>query len=802
MTPAIMPVGGDLSGTMSTYGQTMPYDARLASLGSQMLTSPGFIDSVAMEVWRYLPETEQKKRMDAKQAALFYTPMLLQERYQFEQRHVGQFQALNEYHWQNMEYTLMSRQWSEEEKQVFADQGLLHYVNNTMRRYALTALGEKIGQRTDWRARARRAEHDGYADAANIAMRWAADRNNWKMQEQYCYRDGMVGSRGVAGVRRDYRNPYGNIILERYRPQEFMWDIMTARDPRLKGTKYLERIYFRSRADLMVEFPEWAEEIRAYSTPGMYTQHIQNLQVLIQAKTDPTIGSDMPAQIFEPTAYAGWADSLLCTEFYRRHPVLKYRVVDGYRRKVVDFETAEQATEWGRITYNYYLNFFQANGIPILEPAISPVQPVYVDAVERIMWAGMIPLRIEPFGQDEFPYHFFIPEWIDNNVTSFFGHGKDHQRIINRMFTRMDQAAGGVKGKTVINKWALQSEYSDEELDAILASDTAPLKVNIPPGMSMDEVIKITGIPSIGELPSMLMKVAFEGQEQMYGGLNAIGDQQSSAESGVAVRSRQTASALALIPYMEEFASFKRGIGKHLLQNIQQLDPTTLMSIMDETPRAGQANASKAKMLLAFGEQSIGEIDMDLDVIEVQASPSDRDRRASTMKELFGQIPALVPYALNLYLKDVDVDEDEREIIVSGMQSDMDMKNQLAMQQQAHTQAMETQEMELRRVDKMIKLEELKIKSAPPPQWTVNVKAEDTPELQASLANRIGMDADPLGVAQAKAAEAYIKQAALDLQQQSYYKNMPEWARTSVKAPGGPETPKDASNRSTRNESS
>lgn len=794
-------VPGSVSADGQMYGQTMPYDKRLNLLGSQIQNTPGFTDSVAMEVWRYMSEAEQSRRMDAKQAALYWTPMLLQEIYQFEIRHVGQFAALNEDYWQTMEMTMMSRQWSEEEEAVFAEQNLVSYKNNTMRRYALTALGEKMGSRTDWRARARRPDDDPYAEAANIAMNWAARRNQWKMQEQYVYRDGMVGGRGVAGVRRDPRDPFGNIKLERYRPQEFMWDIMTARDPRLKGTKYLWRGYYQSRADLIVEFPEWAEEIRSYSTPGMYATHMQLLDVLIKVKTPSPLGSDVPSTVFQPAAYAGWYDSLLVREFYRRHPVVKYRVVDGYRRKIVDFDSKDQAEAWGRATYNYWQAIFQANGIPILEPAVTQPKPVYVEAIERVVMAGNIILRVEPFGQDEFPYHHFMPEWIDGNITSFFGHGRDHQRIINRMFTRMDQAAGGVKGKVIVNTWALANEYDDSELDAILASDTAPLKVKVPPGMSLDDVFKITGQPSIGELPGMLLDIAFKGQSQMYGGLNSVGEEQSAQESGRAVLARQSAASVAMIPYQEEFSVFKEMVGKHLLENVQQLDPVILTAIIDDGPQSEKG--TYAREIIAYGQQSLSEIDLELELTEIKASPSERDRRSSQMAFIFGQNPELLPIGLPLILKDLDIDDDIRKEMVATMQEDQAMKQQMEANQQAHQQDMERREMDLKHMDRWIRMQEMEIKRAPPPTIAATVKLEDTPELQATLANRLGMEADALGVAQAKAGAAIMRLEEEALQRQQYYRDTPKWAQPKAAAPAAqppskPRTPKSALARGNR----
>jgi hypothetical protein len=789
-TPMIRPIG-----TMQSTTQTP--DRNMVLLGQEIMDTPGFAQSVAMEIWSYLPEDEQRLRRDARAYAEEMTGKILTEVWYFEQRHVPIFTAINEYHNQNVDFALLSRQWTDDERQVFADQGLLPYINNTMRSFALHALGEKMGQRTEWKARAKRPEHDAYATAANIGMNWAARVSKWKMSEQYVYRDAMVGCRGVAGVRRDPKNPMGGILLERYRPQEFMWDVATARDPRLTGTKYMERVYLDTRTNMMCEFPEWANEIMTHTAPGMWGLHFSTLQAMIQPKIDAPTGSGGFATVFQPLSTNVWRDQILRREFFRRHPLKKYRVVDGYRKKIIDFYTADQATAWMRATREYWKNILAANGMDGVEPMVSDVQPVFVDVIERVMLAGNIVLRVEEFGQDMFPYHFFVPEWIDGSITSFFGHGKDHQRIINRMYTRIDQAAGGVKGKAIVNRWALQQEYTQQELDANLASDTAPLYVNIPPGMSMDEVIKITGTPSIGELPTMLLRMSMEGQQQMFGGLNAIGQEQSSQESGRAVMARQSAASVAMIPYEEEFACFKEDVGKALIQQVQSLDHVTLSAIIDQAPN--DPDAITARDILLFGDQSLREIDLDIEITQVAASPSTRDRRLQQTSFVMAQSPELAKYLLPSFMEDADMDEDVRRKVMEAMQADQQQEQQAAQQEFQHKQWLETQELDLKHMDRILRMKELSIKETPPPTLAASMKIAPSPAIEATVFNRLGMPADPLGMMQDKAMMALFEQQVRNMVQDEFNKRVPVWEKQSGRSTSnGVSSPQDANARANK----
>lgn len=792
---AMMPSQLRQVSAMPTTG--MSTDSRMMMLGQEIMDTPGFAESVAMEIWSYLPEEEQQRRQNARAYAEEMTSKILTEVWYFEQRHIPIFSALNAYHDQNIDFALLSRQWSDEEKAVFESQGLIDYVNPTLRRFAITALGEKMGRKTEWRPRARRPEHDAYATAAGVGMRWAAMRNKWSLQKAYVYRDGMAGSRGVAGCRLDPKNPFGGIVLERYRPHEFMWDVTTARDPRLKGTKYLERIYLDTRTSLMVEFPEWAEEIKNHTTPGMWGMHFATLEAIIKPRIDAPLGSNAPATVFQPLGSQMWQDSILRREFFRRHPVRKFRVVDGYRKKIVDFYSYDQAYAWAQATYQYWKNLMVSVGMDT-EPAISDVQAVYVDVIDRVTLAGNIVLRVEQFGEEEFPYHFFIPEWIDGSITSFFGHGKDHQRIINRMFTRIDQAAGGVKGKPIVNRWALQGEYSQEELDAILASDTQPLYVNVPPGMSLDDVIKITGTPSIGELPSMLLKMAFEGQQQMFGGLNSVGDQQSSQESGKAVLARQSAASVAMIPYEAEFEEFDTMAGKAVLQSVQRLDHVTLMAIIDESTQ--DDTATTARDILSFGEQTLSEIDLDLEITEIAASPSARDRRLQQTSYLMQQLGQDGKFLLPAFMADADIDEDIRKKVEQQMQEQQQFDRDMQMREQAHAQYMETQRLDLEHLDRVLRMREIAIKEAPPPTIAGTIKLSDSPAAEAMLYNRVGIPADPLGVQQDKAIKALFDQQVRNMVQDEFNKRVPQWEKDHGKAAGagGPKSPKDTNARASK----
>lgn len=771
-------------------------DQRGIQLGQQIMDTPGFAESVAMEIWNYLPEVDQQMRRDARAYAEEMTAKILTEVWYFEQRHIPIFTSINAYHNQNVDFALLSRQWTPEEKQVFADQGLLPYVDDMLRRYALQALGEKMGQRTEWRARARRPSEDAYSTAANIGMSWAAKRNKWKMQEHYVYRDGMVGCRGVAGCRIDPKDPYGSIMMERYRPQEFMWDVTTARDPRLKGAKYLERVYLDTRTNLMCEFPEWADEIQQHTVAGMWGMHFATLEAMIKPEIDSPTGSSAPNTVFYPLSTQMWRDSILRREFFRRHPVQKYRVVDGYRKKIVDFWTKDQAQAWASTSYNYWKNTLAAAGMDNVEPLISQVQPVFVDIIDRVTLAGNVVLRVEPFGQDEFPYHFFVPEWLDGSITSFFGHGKDHQRLINRLYTRVDQAAGGVKGKAIVNRWALQQEYTQEELDANLASDTQPLYVNVPPGMNLDDVIKITGTPSIGELPMMLFRMTTEGQQQMFGGLNTIGQQETSQESGRAVLARQSSASVAMIPYQEEFAEFKRGVGESLLQCVQRLDPVVLAAIIDQSEN--DPNAVTARDILAFGEQSLAEIDMEVEITEVTASPSERDRRVAQEVYIMSQMGDQARYVLPALMKDMDIDEDIRRQIEKSMTDDQNFQRQMQQQELQHKMWLETQELDMKHADRLLKMEDLRIKATPPPTLAASMKLTDSPAAEASIYNRLGIPADPLGVMQDKAVMEQFRQEIRNMMQDEFNKRVPAWEKQSGKTSDGVSSPKDASARAAK----
>lgn len=757
----------------STYsGPTYQPDDndRLARLGAAAKAAPGFSESLALETFQSMTEAEFKFRMDSREYALQVEGELRQEMFWFEMSEVSYFQALNAYHDQNMEIVYLTEHWKPEERAKIISQGLLPYSMPKIHKYAMTMLGEMMGQETELRTHARTTDEEPFAEAMNTLLRYFDRESRWDSHKNYVRRDALIGSRGVAGCRKDPANMMGGVKKSRYRPHELMWHTRTAINT-IDETKYMERIYYDYRANVMMEFPEFAEEIRDFTPQayGMQAAHIAQLDVMIKPRIQPPSGTVEPVYVHDPYVYYMWRDAVLRREFFRKHPLTQFRVVDPYRSKFYDADTKQQAWEWGKKCYQYWQNMFAAQGIND-EPQISDPEIVTKDQIERCTVIGNIVVRVEPIGE-AFPYDVLATEFLDGSVTSPFGHAKDPVRIADRMTMRLDQFGGASKGKRVVNLSALQGiEMDDVDLKRNLASDE-PLLVRIPLGMGrISDIMENVAPPALGPIADVMKKNADEALDEFLGGENFIGQQQSSAESGRAVMARQTAASLGLIPFEKETEAWEEHLGRKEVQIIQSLDPIVIRAILrNEDPAVCDA---LMQAMAASGVESLAEIDMRLELVETQASPSTKDRILSQIQYIMGQSPALAAAWSDMATEYMDIDDSIRKKVEAKMQAQQQHDNMLAERQQAHTEYIERTELDLKHMDRMIRLKEMEIEANPPWQKTMSVKLPQTPAMLATAASTAGMEADARGVAQDLSFGALLRQGERDMQQQHRNENL------------------------------
>lgn len=763
-------------------------------LAQQAMQNSGFRESLALAVWTSLPPEEQSTRMDLRSYAESMTNDARYELLQFERAQQEPFMLMNNVHNENIAY-FTGRQWTPQEKQAIIDAGLKPYVDNKLRRHAITLLGEQIAGSTEWRAygiNSDGGDDDMRAEGVNYMLRWAQQENDWRLKKHYVFRDGVIGGRGIAQVRLDWRDPKGKILLERHRPQEFMWEISSATDGTAVDSRYFWRGSHVPRTELIAEFPEWADELTNFDARAFAYNYYWRDSV-VRPWIQSTVGEGNFQDVqFDPFAYYMWRDFILKREFYRKRTELQYAITDAMRGVTENYPTQDMAMARAQKLFNYYQSVARLQGQDLGENIVSLPRPVQVDVVDKLTWAGDILLRVERSDADRYPYHVYCPEYYDGEITSVFQHGKDLQKLSNRMLTRFDQAAGGVKAKMLFNTFYVDQDMTPEEIRTNLISETEPMLIKGTPNLDLSSVAHSINPPPIGSLPGVLAEWAKSGLMDMYGGENSVGLEQTSAESGRAVLARQHAASLSTIVHFEEFDRFDKHMGQAAYYALQFIDPAVQRVVINTSGNP------QRKSLVDYGITSLSDLDFKIEIGEVTAMPTKKSAAYAALSTLSSQNPAIVQYVTPLLLKYVDVDKSDIDQITQGMAQDKAEAQQQQMAQMEHEQHIENVKLDMMHLDKLIKLKELELAILNPTKTSIAATLKDPdPATLAGLMVHGGIPADTVGLAAGQALKIMMEQEKTDMQQTHRNKLLLPAERENLK-PKAPKTVPSAKDRSNR----
>ena len=338
----------------------------------------------------------------------------------FEVSYAGYFSARREVKDENFNF-YMSDQWTQKDKADLIADGLPPRQSNMMKRQIDTLLGEILAKETEWRATGDTPEADQKASFIDHLLRATAQQNNWPRLKWLIARDAVIGGVGVGSASLDPKDPTGMIKLERHRAEEFMWHLESAKDGSLAGCKYIERLYFADRQQLMWENPLWAKEIQDMQA-NMYSSQYAYLDTFIRPKVHRTVGSSVgdDSVTFDPWTSRLSMNVLFKREFYRRREVPKYRVTDGYTASSSDFDSKDQAGYFYNQMVKYYqIMLAQQTGQPedSIQPRISPPRMVQATVVDQEIWIGDTLISVNTSSDDRVPYKFCIPEFVDGDQT-------------------------------------------------------------------------------------------------------------------------------------------------------------------------------------------------------------------------------------------------------------------------------------------------------------------------------------------------------------------------------------------------
>lgn len=723
------------------------------------MRDPAFLDSIIQQTnWYGSSYATEEQMVLARDEALDRTDLARAELQDFEWNYVPIFQARKAVFDENYGFYNSIDQWSEQDKARIADAGLIPYISNNLKRYFDTLLGEFLGGQTEWRPIGEDQYSEWKAEYMGHLLRSVAQQNNWKRLKFQVTRDGIVGGMGVASAMNDPRDPLGAIKLQRHRPYEFMYHIESATNGSLDDTLYVWRGYYENRARLIWEFPLWAQQIREFNGDLTY-QNYPYLETFLRPKVYRKAGESMDFT-FEPYMGRTGRNWIFKREFYRRRDVPRFRITDTITGTSYNLESRDQALSVGYDLTEYYKQMALSRGQVLTESPITDPRMAYTQVVDQEIWAGDLLLAVNHSEENQIPYKFYTPEFIDGEVTSYLEHGKDMQRLSNRCMIFIDMLASGIKGKTVVNKRFFPENWDEAKIRRSLLSATEPIMIDDPNADSAGKVIHHIPPNNYGQLAQNLAQFATGSMDQQYGGLNTIGLTENAGESGKAVAYRQQAAAIATIPLREELRYFDKQMGETVAYLSQFMDPRVQLLYVDDDGNPTYRSAA------SDGIQSISDLRFKIDISEVKGSPTEREAQANRYITMIQQVPESAPAVFPLLLKVQDINASDREHITRYMQ-EQDRFNKTIQLEQERRATLETEKKwQLKEQELLIEMTKVQIQARNMPKVNLSGKLDGSmpPAIAATTLEWAGAgEADPNVVASDYGNMARMEQAAADL---------------------------------------
>lgn len=735
----------------------------------EILEDDGYVQSLVDEGLWYGGYESLDEALSAQEQARNAEAIALKIRNDFEMTYAPFFTQRKAVYEENYNFW-ESIQWTEKDIANLMADGLPSYVSNIMKRQIDVLTGEQKARETEWRSVGRSQEADHKTEFQNHLLRSVAQQNNWGRMKGTCFRDGVVGGTAFASAMADPADPTGNIKLQRHRPWEFMWHLETAENGSLHGTKFFWRGTFAQKTELMWQFPMWRDDIRNLQG-AMYTSVYPWLDTLVRPKVRRTTGASVGnnGMIFDPWQSRLYRQMLFKREFYHRRMAPRWRVTNGYTASHYDCQTRAQADYvFAQLCEIWQINVASQTGADpgSIIPRIAQPRFVQVPVIDQEIWIGDRLVAVNRSDDEHPPYHSFIPEYNDGDITSYFEHSKDMQRLRNIAMTFMHKKTAAFKGKWTINKFFLGQDMTEQKINEMMMSEIKPLIFSSSDPDVMKKAFNYVNPPGQDNLAREIMQITSDDLNYQGGGLNAVGLQESAGESGRAINARQQTAAIATVSLMDEFEYFDKEVGERVLVLGQYLDPIVQFMAVDQ-----QGDPSFMSMADA-GIQDAKEMKYQVEVVQVLGSVTEREGEVNRLRDIVSQAPDTAPIIMPLILKKMDIDKSDRDQIEQGLQAQQQFAQEMQQRQVALAEFEAQQKWNFAGVDRQLKQREqdIEIMKIHTPNVSLTMKPTETPPaLLAETVNAFNpnANADPVGVLMDQATHAKFRQDALDLQQVS-----------------------------------
>lgn len=680
-------------------------------------------------------------------------------------------------------------QWDSTDIARFRKAKLPPHQSNRMTRWARTIMGEQRSTETIWNPVGLDNDSHRYAGLLGHIMNVLSVQNEFSDEEAMVWYDNIIGGRGYGCVFPDPADRRGNIIMQRCRPAEFMYDIYSAKNGALDECCYLLRAYYKDLEDLIVQYPAWEPELRNYGPGDFGTTH--NLEFMTFQPRIPSVLKyrDLQRARFFQHGMGRGRKRAWVGEFYVRRSRPTIMVYDGFANVEHHFDNTPQAIYFYKnLSAAYQAAFLSQGQQP--RPVVDPPEAAAQKVVDRYIWAGNNLLEVSTSETDRFPYEQLCSSYRDGEWRGFFEDDKDHQKIINRMMIWLEVLLSHAPGKNVINMHRMPEGTELEDVQEIMSHPTQDLIIDDADEKAVESVMRHYGTGDQGTTYKEILEFAKEGSNFVNGGLNQIGQPAFAGQSGRSIDRLSRAGMTATVTEFAALERWQRGMGQRVAYGVQFLSPNRIFAAIDKADVPTYMSVAGQQI------QSIRGMQFRITISEKVKSLSERDRRHDDMMALMQQLGDYAKYVLPEALESMDAEQSIIDRVEARMKADQDSEAQQQQMQEARANMELAHKQRLAEEKVAIDAQRAHNEAHPAPKLSVTAKESLGPTAMGELMNEIWeIPADGAGIAKSQAQGALMDQDKADMAQQHWIENLPapmkeKFLNSSESVPAAPPTAK------------
>jgi hypothetical protein len=518
-----------------------------------------------------------------------------------------------------------SRQWTDDEKEAHHRQRRHPFVFNEIQHKVDHLIGTQTQTRMDAKVMPREKGDELAAQLLTAIVKWVEQVNAIEHVETQVFTDGLLKGFGAAVVRWEMEDfIHGYPKVEKVPMNQLYWDL-SAKSLDLSDARWMARVQRLQRGTLYELFPDNIEEIKDAAnhegTDG-YPSILQ-IKTKLEEELDTRYGSSWQ--------YSD-RDYVDLVEHYEKIRIKQYVVLDDITGRINRFDEYTEAQDY----YKGLMTTYSENGEPLyMADGTSRVAFVTttVDKMLQTIIVGDTVISSTLTDLSDFPFVVFFAYFSDGDFWAFVDSLIDPQYLVNRFFSQWDYTLGAShKNMITVQESLLKRGWSVEKVRQEI-SRTAPV-------IPVMNHAAIEPRPNNPVNPELFQGIMFGiGRMNDYaGGRNALGLQESAAESGRAVIARAEQGGLARLPLFDKLRNWRQNLTYRLLWWIKgYMSPAQMLRIV------GKDDSIKFTNIDDLVLSGLREIKTDVVVDEATKSESIRERQYQQTVQFFQTVQGLVP---------------------------------------------------------------------------------------------------------------------------------------------------------------